>query len=101
MATNDRYTHFYIAENQLCHPGHEFILHMVEPRCFIKYKLADGYFASYEEFYGSVADVQWIDGERPDKHTQDRILTDAWNFLALDEARLEEDLTDIDDEENN
>lgn len=99
MAVNDRYIHFYIAENQLCHPGYEFILHMVEPRCFIKYKLTDGYFASYEEFYGAVADVQWIDGERPGALVRDRILTDAWNFLALDERRLEEDLNAMDEDE--
>lgn len=94
----ERYVHFYIAENQLCHPGHEFILHMDFPRCFIKYKLADGYFASYDEFYGAVADVQWIDGEKPSEAEQQRILTAAWNFLALDEQRLEEDMEDIEND---
>lgn len=99
MADLSRYTHFYIAENRLCHEGYEFLLHMDFPRCFIKYKLADGYFASYEEFYGSVAEVQWIDGEKPDVRTQQRIMTDAWNFLALDEQKLEEDLEAMDDDE--
>lgn len=97
--SNERYIHFYIAENQLCHPGYEFMLHMVEPRCFIKYKLSDGYFASFEEFYGSVADVQWIDGDKPSEAEQHRILTDAWNFLALDEQMLDEDLNAFNDED--
>lgn len=96
--THDRYVHFYVAENRLCHDGFEFMLHMDFPRCFIKYRLSDGYFASFDEFYGSIADVQWIDGERPDHATQQRILTDAWNFLALDEARLEEDLENMNDD---
>lgn len=99
MADLSRYTHFYIAENQLCHPGYEFLLHMDFPRCFIKYKLADGYFANYEEFFAHVADVQWIDGERPGALVRDRILTDAWNFLALDERRLEEDLNEMDEDQ--
>lgn len=56
--SNNQYIHFYIAENHLCHAGIKFILHMDFPRCFIRYKLADGYFASFDEFYGAVADVQ-------------------------------------------
>lgn len=48
-------------------------------------------FTDFDTFYRSVADVQWMDGEPPDAATQQRILVDAWNFLALDEAQLEED----------
>lgn len=99
MAHHDRYRHFFIAENRLCHPDEEFLLHMDFPRCFIRYRLSEGYFASFEEFYGAIADVQWIDGERPSKKVQERILTDAWNFLALDERMLEEDLDQMEDEE--
>lgn len=88
----EQFKHFYIAENQLCHPGEEFLLHMDFPRCFIRYRLADGYFADFDEFFDHVADVQWIDGEKPDEATQRRILATAWSFLAIDEERLDRDL---------
>jgi hypothetical protein len=97
---NERYTHFYIAENQLCHPGYEFILHMDFPRCFIRYKLGEGYFSGYDEFFASVAEVQWIDGVKPSEAEQQRILTAAWNFLALDERLLEGDIDAINDEDD-
>lgn len=94
-----QYTHFLIGENRLCHPGYEYILKLDEPRLYIKYKLSEGYFADYNDFYENIADVQWIDGTPPAKDEQQRILTDAWNFLCLDERLLEEDLNDTDEDE--
>ena len=41
-------------------------------------------FADFDEFYDSIADVQWIDG-KPDKATQNKILIEAWNFLTIEE----------------
>jgi len=94
---SNQYTHFLIGENRLCHPGYEYILKLDEPRLYIKYKLSEGYFADFDEFYESIAEVQWLDGA-PSQDEQSRILTEAWNFLCLDEALLEADLYPEDDE---
>lgn len=97
----DRYHHFYIAENALCHPGIEFLLHMDFPRCFIRYRASAALFANYDTFVADIADVQWMDGERPDEATQARILTDAWNFLVLDEQRLNDGLDAMENDIDN
>lgn len=55
-------------------------------------------FASFEVFFGNIAEVQWIDGEVPDKKTQEQIFIEAWNFLCLEERILEEELGDMDDD---
>lgn len=50
-------------ENHQHHDGEETIIKMSFPRVFIRYVLADAYFATYEEFYNSIAEVQWFDGD--------------------------------------
>ena len=49
-------------------------------------------YADYEEFYKGIADVQFLYGERPDEDEVNRILTEGWNYLALEERKLDEDL---------
>lgn len=89
---NDQYKHFLIGENRLCHPGYEYILKLDEPRLYIKYKLKQGYFADYDEFFSSIAEVQWLDSPPPTPEEKEQILSDAWDFLALDEELLDSDL---------
>lgn len=69
------------------------------PRVFIRYKLNESYFAGYDEFYKNIAEVQWFDGDRPSEKEQERILTEAWNFLAIEERLLEDDMEDIDEDD--
>jgi hypothetical protein len=97
--SHNQYIHFFIAENKLCFPDEEFLLHMDFPRCFIRYKLGEGYFSGFDEFFASVAEVQWIDGVKPVAEEQNRILTAAWNFLAEDERKLEDDLNAMEEDE--
>lgn len=95
----DEYTHFVWGENKLCFPDHEFIIKLDEPRVFIKYRLtAEFMYADYDTWLDSLADVQWIDG-RPDKSVQEEILTRAWNYLCLEERKLEEDFDEMDDDD--
>lgn len=98
MPGTEQYMHFFIGENRMCFPEEEFILHMDFPRCLIRYNIGESMHVDYDEFYQSVARVEWIDGERPSPEEQQRVLTDAWNFLALDERLLEE--FDPDEEED-
>lgn len=86
-----QYAAFFLAENKVTHPDFEYIIHLDEPRCFIKYHVGLAMFASYEEFYDHVAEVQWIDGVPPSKDEQKRIMTMAWNYLAIEERILEAD----------
>lgn len=94
--TPEEYAAFFLSENNVTHPDYEYIIHLDEPRCFIKFRNDLAMFASFEEFYGSIAEVQWLDGKRPDKHTEETLLTKAWNFLAIEERILEDE--DYDDE---
>lgn len=87
------FTAFYIAENRTEHPGEECIIKLSYPRVLIRYKLSEAYFSSYDQFFQSIAHIEWLDGERPQSQEEiDDIFTDCWNFLALEERKLQEDL---------
>ena len=92
----EAHKHWWWGENKQWFPEDETLIRMDFPRCFIRYNLGDAYFASFEEFYESIAEVQWMDGEKPSKRVQEQIMTEAWNFLAIEERLLEEDLENID-----
>lgn len=99
MKRIESHKHWWWGENHQWHHGEETLIHMAEPRVFIRYELSEAYFADFDEFYGSIAEVQWLDG-KPDKDTQERVLIDAWNFLSIEERLLEQDLEDIEIDEN-
>jgi hypothetical protein len=94
--------HYIWGENRIHHPEHEFIIKMSHPRLYIRYRLEDSMFAGFDEFFSSIADVQWMDGKDsiPDKQEQHRIFTEAWNYLCLEERRLEEDMDAMEDEDD-
>lgn len=98
MKKFEEHKHYWWGENHQHHHGEETIIKMSFPRCFIRYKLNDAYFASYEEFYGNIAEVQWFDGDKPSEKEQERIMMEAWNFLAIEERLLQEDMEDIDED---
>jgi hypothetical protein len=91
--------HYWWGENHQHHEGQETIIKMSFPRVFIRYEVGDAYFATYEEFYNSIAEVQWFDGDELSDKKKEEILIEAWNFLAIEERLLEEDLEDIDDDD--
>lgn len=95
----DKFKHYIIGENQICFPGVEYILKLDFPRVYIKYNLSDAYFADFNQFYNSFAEVQWLDGVAPDTETQKEIFINAYNFLCLDERLLENDLEDLANED--
>lgn len=99
MKQIEAHKHYWLGENKQCHPEHEIIIRLADPRVFIKYRVDLAMFADYEEFIEHIAEVQWIDG-KPDKFTQEKILTEAWNFLCIEERILEEDIERMEDEED-
>ncbi|MDR0835939.1 MAG: hypothetical protein LBN11_05095 [Tannerella sp.] len=98
MQKIEAHKYWWWGENHQHFPDEETLIRLAFPRVFIRYKLADAYFASFREFYDSIAEVQWIDGTdtKPSEQEQAEILVEAWNFLAIEERILEEDLEDID-----
>jgi hypothetical protein len=96
--TPEDFAAFFLAENKITHPEYEYIIHLAEPRCFIKYKVELEMFASFEEFYEHVAEVQWLDGVKPNQQDQQEILIKAWDYLAIEERILEDDNDEMEDD---
>ena len=99
MKKIEAHKHYWWGENHQHWDGEETIIKMNFPRCFIRYKLNDAYFASYEEFYNNIAEVQWLDGVKPSENEQEYIMLEAWNFLAIEELLLKDDLDNINDDD--
>jgi len=100
MKKFEAHKHYWWGENHQHHEGQETIIKMSFPRAFIRYEVGDAYFASYEEFYDSIAEVQWFDGDEITEKKKKEILIEAWNFLAIEERLLEQDLEEIEDEDD-
>lgn len=96
MKKFENHKHYWWGENHQHHDGEESIIKLSFPRVFIRYRLNEGYFADFDDFFNNIAEVQWIDGEKPTEKVQQQIFEEAWNFLAIEERLLEEDLEDID-----
>lgn len=97
MKKIEAHKHWWLGENKQHFPEQESLMRLADPRVFIRYVVKDAYFATFEQFYESIAEVQWIDG-KPDKKEQNKILIEAWNFLAIEERLLEEDMLDIEND---
>lgn len=91
MKKTESHKHFYLAENRQHFPEELFIIHMADPRCFIRFNDANAFFADYDEFYGNVASVEWIDGKPKDENLIERTMIDAYNFMVIEDRILEED----------
>lgn len=96
MRKIEAHKHYWWGENHQHFDGEETIIKMSYPRVFIRYKLNDSYFASFEDFYKNIAEVQWFDGDEVSEKKKQEIFIEAWNFLSIEERLLEEDLEDID-----
>ncbi len=99
MKKHEAHKHFFLGENKQWFPDEEFIVHMAEPRCFIRFSVELAMFAEFEEFYSNIANIEWIDG-KPDESEIQEVLRNAWNFLVIEEIILESDLEDMEDFED-
>ena len=84
----DTYFHWLWGENILRADEPNYLVNL-EHSVSIRFDYAHSYFASYEDFFESIADVQFFTNERPDEDTLAILLTEAWNFLALSEQEEE------------
>lgn len=90
---NERTFNWWYCDN-IVHPKHKGqlgLLHLGEPSVFILIKDdADLYFRSYEEFAEHIAEVNFLYPEERKTTNMSKLLTDAWNFMALQERKEEE-----------
>lgn len=100
MVDPKNYLHYVWGENNISTPEQQtYIIKLDHPACSIRFNYSKGMFVSFEEFYEQIADVQFFTGDRPDEDEVERILTDAWNFMALEERKLDDDLESMEDDD--
>lgn len=92
------YSDYWWCENKLSQEGFEAIIKVSPPQVFVKFssKLAMG--ASFKDFYKNIAEVSWF-GTEPSEAVKSNILLDAWNYLALEERILDNDIDNMPNDE--
>lgn len=99
MNTPEKFKHFFWGENRLFFPEEEYVIKLSFPRMFVRYKVGDSLFVSFEEFVKNIAEIQYLDGERPDEEEMQEHMIDVWNYVALCERQLEDDMAEMDDDD--
>lgn len=94
-----KYKHWVWGDNIVSNKELLYLINL-EHGVSIRFDYADAFFASFEDFENSIADVQFLSGHRPDEETVNALIVDAWNFMGIQE-RLEdgfglEDLGEVD-----
>jgi len=80
----ESHKHFVLGENRQWFPDEEFIVHLADPRCYIRFDTSVSMLGSYDEFLKAIASVQWIDG-KPSENEVQKTLTNAWQFFSIEE----------------
>ena len=94
---NEQYYHWYLGENILRNDDATCLVNF-EYGVAIFFPYGDSYFATFEEFESQIANVQFFSGDRP--KNIDKIMIEAWNFLAEFEREEENRFEDSDIEFN-
>ena len=93
----DKFKNYYIGINNLFFPEFEFVIKLSFPRVFVRYKRASGYYTDFEKFFENVAEVQYLEGEKPTKSEEQQILNDIWNYLTMEKGTNQDDFIEGDD----
>ena len=72
-----------MASNSLFFPDYEFVIKLSFPSVFVRFKLTEGYYANFNKFFSSVAEVQYLEGVKPSKVEEQEILNEVWDFLTM------------------
>jgi transposase len=64
---------------------------------FVRYKRTEGYYTNFDKFFENVAEVQYLEGEKPAKIEEQRILNDIWNYLTMEKSENQNDFVVGDD----
>ena len=79
----DDFKNFYTGKNSLFFPEYEFVIKLSFPRVFVKYRVTAGYYADFTKFFENIAEVQYLEGNRPSDEEHNRILADVWNYITM------------------
>jgi hypothetical protein len=79
----DKFKSYYLGKNTLFFPEYEFVIKLSFPRVFVKYKITEGYYSDFDKFFNNIAEVQYLEGDRPSESDHQDILEDIWNYIAM------------------
>lgn len=96
--TPEDFAAFFFAENKITHPEFEYIIHLGFPRFLLKWKASEGQFADFEDFFDGIVELQWLDGVAPSESEKQKLLIQAWNYLAIEDRILEDDMENWNDD---
>ena len=92
----EKYFHWVWGENKIREDEPTYLINL-EILVSIRFDYSEGMFASYDDFYNKIADIQFLNGQRPNDNRLNEILTEAWNYMAIEERILDNDLEDLQD----
>lgn len=97
MKIPEKFKNFFWGENKLFFPDEEFVIKLSYPRVLVRYNVGDSYFANFEDFVGNIVQIQYLDGakEKLPELEHRALLINIWNYIAIEERLLEQDLDDF------
>ncbi|MBS2212178.1 hypothetical protein KEM09_12240 [Carboxylicivirga mesophila] len=87
----EKFKNYYLGTNNLFFPKYEFVVKLSFPRVFVRFIRTEGYYANFEKFFKSVAEVQYLDGIKPPEVEEQLILSEIWDFLTMVKSPTEDD----------
>ena len=86
----ERCQHWWLADNIVSHPGQIALIKMDFPQVFILIRdYGEAMFAGFDDFKDRIAEVNFFNPDDREGANIEEILTDAWNFLSLEEEKDE------------
>ena len=82
----DKFKNYYLGRNTLFYSDYEFVIKLSFPRVFVRYKITEGYYTDFNKFFNNIAEVQYLEGERPSETVQQQILDEIWNYITMDKG---------------
>ena len=79
----EKFKNYYLGTNSLFFPEYEFVIKLSFPSVFVRFKRTEGYYADFNKFFRSVAEVQYLDGIKPSAVEKRQILNEVWDFLTM------------------
>jgi len=87
----ENFKNYYLGKNTLFFPEYEFVIKLSFPRVFVKYKTSEGYYSNFEKFFKNVAEVQYLEGDRPSDFDHQHILNNIWNYITMEKGLINDD----------
>jgi len=90
----DKFKNYYLGRNTLFYSDYEFVIKLSFPRVFVRYKITEGYYTDFNKFFNNIAEVQYLEGERPSETVQQQILDEIWNYITMEKGSKHDDYVD-------